>query len=115
MNIEKLLQKKEYDLVSEFKSKLKEKFSKDFENIIVYGSKSRGDSNEDSDLDLILVLNTENRLDEIQELLFDLEIKHDFYIVSLITYTKKEFKNQSNNNLNLFFKNIKREGISIWI
>ena len=39
--------------------KLKEKFKDKIEEIIVFGSYARGDFNEDSDIDILIVLNND--------------------------------------------------------
>jgi len=59
------------------------------EDIILFGSKARGDSDPESDIDLLLLttkpLNWKER-HEIVDALFDLEMKHDV-VISIIVNT----------------------------
>ena len=59
------------------------------EDVILFGSKARGDSDPESDIDLLLL--TERPLDwkerhEIVDMLFDVEMKHDV-VISIIINT----------------------------
>ena len=63
------------------------------EKVILYGSKARGDSNEDSDIDLLLVTSRPIHWRErkaIIDALFDVEMAHDA-IISILIVTMNEW------------------------
>ncbi len=63
------------------------------EKVIVYGSKARGDSNEDSDIDLLLITSRSIQWRErkaIIDALFDIEMTHDA-IISILIVTVEEW------------------------
>lgn len=63
------------------------------EEVIVYGSKVRGDSDEDSDIDLLLITSRAIQWRErkaIIEALFDVEMAHDA-IISILIATREEW------------------------
>jgi len=70
---------------------LRERFP--VEKVIVYGSKARGDSDEDSDIDLLLVTSRPIPWRErkaIIDALFDIEMAHDA-IISILIVTVEEW------------------------
>ena len=79
------------------------------EAIILYGSRARGDSDERSDIDILIL--SDGELKELErfksEALRDIE---DYLYVSLITYRFDRFMSEHNE----FVKNVKREGIILW-
>lgn len=109
----KKLNGKEKRFINDLKKELKSRLNDDFIDIILFGSKARGDHTQDSDIDILLVVSSKKYEDVIDEVLLDLEIKHDLYNVSLLIYPKKEYEKQMTNGINLFFKNVKREGIHV--
>ncbi|MCF8295777.1 MAG: nucleotidyltransferase domain-containing protein [Bacteroidales bacterium] len=82
--------------------------------IILFGSRARGDSQIDSDWDLLILLNQENITSEIEETitypLYDLEIDLG-QVISPMIYSLKEWN--SVYSVTPFFKNVMREGKSI--
>ncbi len=76
--------KRDRDAVAEASRILKEQFSN--EQVILFGSKARGDDDEESDIDLLLIttrpLSWDER-DRITDLLFDVEIAHGVVISTL--------------------------------
>ena len=83
-------------------------------DIILYGSRARGDSNIHSDWDLLILLNSQN-------INFDFETKFmdEFYeieietgeIISPLIYTKTDWN--ENHSATPLFENIQKEGIII--
>jgi uncharacterized protein len=70
---------------------LRERFP--VEQVIVYGSKARGDSDEESDIDLLLVTSRPIQWRErkaIIDALFDIEMAHDA-IISILIVTVEEW------------------------
>jgi predicted nucleotidyltransferase len=72
------LKENEKKALQELKQRLKGRFS-DID-IILFGSKARGESDEESDLDLLILVNSKvnSKLEEeITEIAFDIELKYD--------------------------------------
>lgn len=80
--------------------------------IILYGSQARGDSGQDSDYDLLVLLNKDeiSRDDEIavKYPLYDIEFDTG-KIISPLVLSKKKW--ESRHYITPFYQNVKREGI----
>ncbi len=80
--------------------------------LYLYGSKARGDFIEESDLDLLIVtdkpLSRKERY-EINDLLFELEVKYDV-AVSTIYVTLEDIEARKS----LFLKGIYKESVLLW-
>jgi len=80
--------------------------------IYLYGSRSRGNATDDSDWDLLILLNRDNISSEIEREitspLYDLEFDTG-EVISPMIYTQKEWN--SKYKVTLFFQNVMREGI----
>ena len=85
----------------------------DIKQIIVFGSRSRGDSNDGSDLDVLVLVNERDSmaLRTIQSLkanaLNDIE---DFSYVNVFPVRESEFYSSPN----AFHQRVQKEGITIW-
>lgn len=67
-------------LLHELKHLLQEHFHNVIQDVILFGSQSRGTSNEDSDYDVLIVVNGDydwRMRDEITDIVYDLELKYD--------------------------------------
>jgi uncharacterized protein len=80
--------------------------------IILYGSVARGDFNENSDIDLLILLDKDNLTREdakrIKYPLYSIEIDTG-RIISPIVFSKKEW--ETKHQITPFYENVKREGI----
>jgi uncharacterized protein len=84
-------------------------FDKDAE-IILYGSRARGDNQEDSDWDFLILLKktvNESIKDKIRERLFDIELETEFAF-STIIHSRQDWIDLS---ITPLFDNIQREGV----
>jgi len=85
----------------------------DINQIVVFGSRSRGDSNDGSDLDVLVLVNERDSiaLRSIQSLkakaLNDIE---DFSYVNVFPVRESEFYSSPNT----FHQRVQKEGITIW-
>ena len=85
----------------------------DIKQIIVFGSRSRGESNDSSDLDVLLLVNERDSmaLQTIQSLkanaLNDIE---DFSYVNVFPVRESEFYSSPN----AFHQRVQKEGITVW-
>lgn len=83
-------------------------------NIILYGSEARGEALEDSDIDVLILLNKNQvKFDDktrINDALYDIELETGI-IISSIIYTKKQWENRPFKTP--FYINIMNEGIKL--
>jgi len=82
-----------------------------FATLILFGSYARGDFRQDSDIDLLVLVDKEDRITyadryRITAPIHDLELKTGT-IISTIVRTKKEWANQM---VTPFYENVNREG-----
>lgn len=80
--------------------------------IYLYGSRARGDIHEESDWDILILLNQEkvNRLDEMpfRNCVFDLELEYE-EAISIFALSKKEWLEK--HSITSFYKNVMKEGV----
>jgi predicted nucleotidyltransferase len=108
-----MLSIKEKKIVKKFATLLKKNFKDNIILIKLFGSKSRGDSKEDSDIDVLVVVKKKNTRvrDEIYELLFQLDPFYK-YKISIILFSIYEYK--KNEKIKTpFFKEIQKAGIDL--
>jgi len=80
--------------------------------IILYGSKARGDFIEDSDIDLLFIVEGDiSRSTKMQmnDLIYNYELSHDV-VISAIFISEKDFRDK----VNTFLMMVRKEGIVIW-
>lgn len=105
------LSNKEKAALLELKKSIKQKYVLvDFK---LFGSKVKGDSDRESDLDVLIVLETLDWKTEkaIFELCFEVGLKYDL-LLSPIVYSKDEYES-SPNKITPFYLSVEKEGISI--
>ena len=117
--------------LSELKEKIKEKYPE--AEIILYGSKARGDYNENSDIDIMIIIKDNHQInksisfEELEKLYFlpvDKKVKNE--ILGILTDIQVKYcvsidfqvKNKSYIETNLagvvpLYKNIRKEGIEL--
>ncbi len=82
-------------------------------DIILYGSRARGDEQPDSDWDILILVNTKADIETekvFRHKLFDVELELG-EALSTFVYNKQEWK--SKYWMTPFYKNISKEGIAI--
>ncbi len=104
------MNKKEKYITHLIKSKIQKKNPK--AEVILFGSHARGEAHEESDWDILILLNNlkvdRNTEMEYRDELFDVEIEVGEAISTFI-YSKEVW--ESLHNITPLYKNIKREGI----
>ncbi|NOY35562.1 MAG: nucleotidyltransferase domain-containing protein [bacterium] len=102
--------KTEKRAIRDFKAKLSDKFKRDIVSVQLFGSKARGDFNEDSDIDILVVLKqpTESQINYIYELATSLIGEYGVYL-SVKIFSEKEF-NYYKSIPTRFIMNVLREG-----
>lgn len=100
------------EILNEVKLGLESIFTKRLNKIILFGSYARNDSTVESDIDLMVILDSiiDIRADKnnSNEIVFPLSLKHD-KLISIVLISEETF-NQANSTL---LMNIQKEGISI--
>ena len=107
------LTKKEEKIVKKFAQKLKDSLGDNMVFLELFGSKVRGKSSPDSDIDVLLVVRkkTPEVRDMIFNILFDLDPYYEFKI-SPVIYSDFEYK--KNEELkSTFIEIIKKEGVML--
>jgi predicted nucleotidyltransferase len=98
------------EIVEMIKDKLHKETS--YATAILYGSEARGDAKEDSDIDVLILLDKDKiSLKDRQEItypLYDIELKTGV-IISPKVFSKKHW--ESRMSMTPFFQNVMREGI----
>lgn len=110
------LSKTEAEAIEEVKNRLVKKLGDRLLLLTLYGSKARGDSHPDSDIDLLAVVKRDSLKirDELFEETYDIMSKHDFrFLICLVVMGKSEFQAYKKGNFS-FYRNISREGIALW-
>ncbi len=100
--------------LDDYRRILDEKYGDIVEDIIIYGSKARGDANEDSDVDVLLIVNQHSY--EIKRKLIDPAIDLSVctpVVPSIIVCSIERWKKWESYKYTIW-ENIKRDGISVY-
>jgi len=112
-NMEQLkLRDNEKTALRELKKRLLERFC-DME-IIIFGSKARGDYDKESDIDLLILVDAEVNTaleDEIISLAYDIELLYDV-VFGLLIDSKKNWNSELSRAMPIHW-NVDREGVPV--
>jgi predicted nucleotidyltransferase len=84
------------------------------ETVILYGSYARGTQDEESDVDIALILRGKpdwDAMDRLQDFLTDMDIKHG-KLFSVVDIDEERFVRLQ--NVLPFYRNIQKEGVVLW-
>ena len=109
------MNEKDKALIVEFKSRLSPELKTHLKQLIIYGSRAKGNAPDDSDLDVIALV--ENKTPAIESALDDLIYQvmwdHDFRpIISLKVFEESEFNDALNKGFS-FYRNVDKEGVLV--
>lgn len=97
-------------LLNQLRDYLKQTYNNKLFQIILFGSQARGDVHKDSDVDILIILNTPfndyQETQKISDYITDLCLENNILITCFFT-SYELWKNDNN----AFFRNIKKEGI----
>ena len=107
------LASKEKRVIEEFKKRIHEKYPEEQIRLTLFGSKARGEATRESDMDLLVVIQSEDwRLgDRIREIGYQLELKHGL-VLSIQVMSRKHIE-QLKAIGSQFLKEVEREGIMV--
>lgn len=98
-------------ILEEFKRELQRIYGPRLKRLILYGSYARGEADEGSDLDLLVVLDrADDPLSErerLSEVIFKLALKHNI-VLSVLPIAERDLERPKP-----LFLNVKREGIAV--
>jgi len=109
------MNERDKELITEFKRRLPSELGNHLRRIIVFGSRSRGDAAEESDLDVIALvdeksIDIERRLEDIvYQVMWDYDFKP---IISLKVFSESQFNNALSKGSS-FYRHIEKEGIAV--
>jgi len=109
------MNEKDKALIVEFKNRLSSDLKAQLKQVIVYGSRARGDESDDSDLDVIvLVENKTPAIDSaLNDLIYQVMWDHDFRpIISLKVFAYSEFHDALKRGFS-YYRNVQQEGIAV--
>lgn len=100
-------------IISIFNEKVKEVLGNRLKKIILYGSYARGDFNNSSDIDIMILTDCtfeeiEEYRDIISDIAFDIELENGIVISPII---KNIDKYNARVNIVPFYKNVQKEGV----
>lgn len=101
------------DFIKVIKGTAEEILPKD-SKVILFGSRARNDAREDSDWDLLIILNKDKRnVSDIEKYACPfMELGYEVNAeINPIVYTQKEWDKQK---FTMFHHNVEKEGIEIW-
>ena len=101
--------------LKEFLTKLREQHGSEVVLVSLFGSKVRGDFDEESDVDVLVVIKDKNGhiRDDLVALEMDLVLKYDVVISSLIM-SRENYEWHRRYRAPLY-RSIEREGIDLWM
>ena len=80
------------DILNELKKLLQYHFRHDIKDVILFGSRTAGTALEDSDYDVLIVVNRDydwQFKDKVSDIVYDIELKHDILIDKFIISTNE--------------------------
>ena len=109
----RFLTPREVKTVNAFAADIKKVADDKLVQIVLFGSKARGDYVAESDIDILIVLKSEDRelVDEIFSILIDYKIETELYLAPII-YGLKDYE-LSRSMGSEFIKNAENEGIPL--
>ena len=101
----------EQEVIRTFAGKIKERFGARVQRIILYGSRARGDAQEDSDYDFLVLLDPVYEGDRAEVSRIGSEVSYDYNVLAVTrTIRSPDF---SEDNHFYFYENVMREGVDL--
>jgi len=99
--------------LNEFASLIKNALNNNLFDLKLYGSKSTGKFHDESDIDVLIVVNQrdEEVMNLISDILLDLELKYASNISPVVLTTTEFLKNQQHQTL--FYHEVSRDGVTL--
>ena len=110
------MQKTIQSLLPQYLAEVQQIYGPHLKSVILYGSYARGDYTEDSDIDIMILVDLpkeklDSYLDPLSELGFQYNVKHDVWIMPIV----KNIEHFQHWALAYpFYKNIQEEGVTLY-
>jgi len=111
----KHLAKRERAALEEYLRRLRQEYEDQVLRVTLFGSKVRGDFDEESDVDLLIVIRSDDRCTyrPIERMGTDIALKYGVVLSELIMGPRRyELNRQYRSPL---YRNIEREGVELWM
>lgn len=105
----------EKKIIEDYRRALKDRFPDVVSEITLFGSRARGENRSDSDIDLLIVLNTQDPQikREVLDLAWDAMSAHDFKaFISPVVFFKKDYDRYRGWNSS-FLENVSRDAVRL--
>ena len=101
------------EMYDDFVNEVKMIYLDNLQAIILFGSVARGTATEESDLDIAILVNSDDRLmyDKLLDVVVKMDLDNDV-VISTTIIEKEQFDTWK--DVLPFYKNINREGIQLW-
>ncbi len=109
------MNKRDRNLILELKKRLPADAMAHIRKVIAFGSRVRGQGEDDSDLDLLILVDdkTSDLESKIEDIAYQVMWDHDFKpIISIKVFTEADYRNYLAEGFS-FYKHIEQEGISL--
>jgi predicted nucleotidyltransferase len=90
----------------EFAERAQEELGGSLEKLVLYGSVARGEEREDSDVDVFVVIDSEEDKEVVEELAFDVNVEFGVFMVPVVK-TVEEFESVRDS---IFVREVERTG-----
>lgn len=103
-------------LLPQYLSEVQKIYGSHLKSVILYGSYARGDYTEDSDVDIMILVDlpdeeSDNYLDALSEIGFQYNVEHDIWIMPIVK-NLKHFQYWV--SAYPFYKNVQNEGVTLY-
>ena len=96
----------------QLRARFQDLFGAELQQLVLFGSRARGDAEPDADIDLLVVLKSEAAIGQYREfandIICELSLKYDA-VVSCVFTTSAQFKQSGMP----FYRNVRREGVPL--
>jgi predicted nucleotidyltransferase len=109
------MDEKDRAIIMEFKSRLRPEIKDHVNKVIVFGSRARGSAAEDSDLDVIALVNgkTPEIERQLNEAAYQVMWDHDFKpIISLNVFDESRYHSALSKGFS-FYRQVEKEGVAV--
>ncbi len=109
------MNERDKELITEFKKRLSSELGNHLRRIIVFGSRARGDEADESDLDIVALVDEKSKDIErrLEDIVYQVMWDYDFKpIISLKVFSESQFNNALSKGFS-FYRHVQQEGVAV--